>query len=72
MVVHVLLHTWKNKDNELRFKSKDDDEYVRLFLWPLLEVEVLGVEWDEEQMLFDPIKGGGNTGKDGKGLCGVM
>lgn len=32
MVVHVLLHTWKNKDNELRFKSKDDDEYVRLFL----------------------------------------
>lgn len=66
MMVHVWLHTWKAEDDELRFESKDGDEYERLFLKPLREAEMLGVEWNEEQVLFEPIKGEKITGRHEK------
>lgn len=72
MMVHVLLHTWEAEDDELGFESQDGDEYERLFLKPLREAEMLGVEWNEEQVLFEPIKGEKNTGRYEKVIQPVL
>ena len=62
MMVHVLLHAWKSKDDESRYKSKDADEYERLLLKPLREAERLGVEWNEEQVLLEDLEPIGEDG----------
>lgn len=53
MMVFVSLHTWTSKDNELAYKN--GGEYERLFLKPLLGAEAFGVEWDEEQVVFERV-----------------
>lgn len=53
MMVFVSLHTWTSKDKELTYKN--GGEYERLFLRPLKEVEAFGVEWDEEQVVFERV-----------------
>lgn len=55
MMVHVLLHTWHSKDVEFRYKSQTNDAYDRLLLKHLREAERLGVEWDVEQVLIEPV-----------------
>lgn len=51
-VVHVLVHVWKNADDERRYKHGEDKKYERFLLEPLREAESLGVEWSEIRMLM--------------------
>lgn len=53
MMVFVSLHTWTSKDKELT--CENGGEYERLFLRPLQEAEAFGVEWDEEQVIFERV-----------------
>lgn len=53
MMVFVSLHTWTSKDNELTYKNGGD--YERFFLKPMREAEAFGVEWDEEQVIFERV-----------------
>lgn len=54
--MHVLLHVWKNADDERRYKHRENKEYERLlFLEPLREAGGSGVEWMEMRMLIKGI-----------------
>lgn len=70
MVTHVLLHTWKSKEDELRYKGKEDGEYESIFLRPVRGAAALGLEYEEEQVLLEPIDGG--AAKEEKSSCGLM
>ena len=70
MMVHVLLDTWKSKGDELRFKNEGGGKYESMFLRPMREVEGLGVEYEEEQVLLEPVSS--ETAKEGKSCCGSV
>ena len=70
MRAYVLLHTWKSKEDELRYKKEKADDYEHMLLKPLKKVEDLGGEWQEEQVMFEPLAV--KAAKEGKGCCGVM
>ena len=70
MVMHVLLHTWKSKEDELRYKGNEDGEYESMFIRPMREVEALGLEYEEEQVLLEPINS--EAAKEEKSSCSLM
>ena len=70
MVMHVLLHTWKSKEIELRYKGREDGEYESMFLRPMRELGALGVEYEEEQVLLERVKA--EAARKEKSCCGLM
>ncbi|KAL9040251.1 MAG: hypothetical protein Q9214_004563, partial [Letrouitia sp. 1 TL-2023] len=70
MPVQVLLHTWKSKEDEVRYKSRKGDEYEGLFLGPVREMEALGVQRQEGQVLLEPVRE--NVVEEGGRRCAVM
>ena len=70
MVTHVLLHTWKSKEDEVRYKGNEDGEYESMFLRPMREAAALGLEYEEEQVLLERING--EAVRVEKSSCGSM
>ena len=70
MVMHVLLHTWKSKEVELSYKGREDGEYESMFLRPMRELEALGLEYEEEQVLLEPVID--EVARNEKCCCGLM
>lgn len=56
MVVHILVHTWRSREEERRYKEGKDGEYERLVLKPLREVERLGVTLEMVQVGLEPVR----------------
>lgn len=48
MVVHILVHTWRSREEERRYKEGKDGEYERLVLKPLERLEMV-------QMRLEPV-----------------
>ena len=55
-VVHILVHTWRSREEERRYKEGKNGEYESLFLKPLREVERLGVALEMVQVGLEPVR----------------
>lgn len=72
MVMHVLLHTWGNREEERGYKAGKDGWYEILFLRPLREAEKLGVKWDMVQTGLEHVEVEKKRAGQEKGGCCVM
>ena len=70
MVVHVLMHTWKNLEEGRRYKKREGGEYEKCFLQPSKEVAKVGLEWEMVQSGLEPVKGV-EEGREGRN-CSLM